>query len=225
MYTLDIAGIGPFLTTFFGIIGGSLRLDPAVFRTVLTSSQTGATLVPLLLLLLAGTSTALGQSVVLLANKVTPGRFVLSLLLNSALFVLGVIIWAVLFELVGRFFLGVQVSFEQLGRMVGLAYAPLVLSFFVLLPYAGSFLQHVFQVWSFLAVLVAISVTLHLTFLPSLACGLIGWLVTQALHYTVGKPVFMLQTQLRRVVAGVPLLAPVPDLLNVPPEPPEGAHR
>src|SRR2546423_1605227 len=153
MYTIDTSTIWQCISSFFGLVGGALRLDPDVFRAVQTSP--GANLLTLLILILAGVSVSLGQSVILFANKVTPRRFLMSLLLNGVLFAVGVLIWAAILLLVGRIVFRVQLPFDQMGREVSLAYAPLLLGFFVLLPYAGSFLKHAFEIWSFLAILVA----------------------------------------------------------------------
>jgi Yip1 domain len=226
MYTIETSTFWQGTSSFFELLGGALRLDPAAFRAVQTDAN--ANLLLLLLLLLAGASQMLGQSVVLLANKVTPRRFVMSVLLNAVLFVVGVLIWAAVFQMVGRFVLGVQLPFVQMGRVVSLAYAPLILGFLVLLPYAGSFLGHVLDAWSTLAMLVALNVTLHLDFWQALFCALLGWAIILALQYTIGRPIVALQRWLRHAVAGVPLSTRVQELVKGPAEqsmePPKGEH-
>jgi Yip1 domain len=214
MYTIDTSTIWHFIQSFFGLVGGALRLDPAAFKAVQTSA--GTNLLTLTILILAGISLTLGQSVVLLSNKVTPRRFVSSILLNGAIFVVSVLIWVAIFQLVGRLVFGVKVPFFQMARAVSLAYAPLLLSFFVLLPYLGSFLDHVLDVWSFLAMLVALSVTLHLDFWQALVCALLGWVLIQLLKYTIGRPIVTLQRWLRQAVAGTKLSDQVHELVEVP---------
>jgi len=181
-------------------------------------ADANANLLMLLLLLLAGASQMLGQSGVLLANKVTPRRFVMSLLLNAVLFVVGVFIWAAIFQLVGRIVFGIQLPFAQMGRVVSLAYAPWVLGFFILLPYTGSFLGHVLDVWSALAMLVALTVSLHLDLLQALFCALLGWAIILVLQYTIGRPIVAFQRWLRRTVAGVPLSTGVQEFVKKLPE-------
>ena len=214
MYTIDTSTIWHFIQSFFGLVGGALRLDPAAFKAVQASASVGIDLLTLTILILAGISLTLGQSVVLLANKVTPRRFVSSLLLNGAIFVVSVLIWVAVFQLVGRLVFGVKVPFFQMARAVSLAYAPLLLSFFVLLPYLGSFLEHVLDVWSFLAMLVALSVTLHLDFWQALACALLGWVLIQLLKYTIGRPIVALEHWLRQAAAGVPLSYRMQELVS-----------
>lgn len=213
MYTIDTSTFWNFIQSFFGLVGGALRLDPAAFEAAQTS--TGVELITLTILILAGISVTLGQSVVLLANKVTPRRFVTSLLFNGAIFVMSVLIWAATFLLVGRFVFGAQLPFTEMARVVGLAYAPLLLGFFVLLPYMGSFLNHVLDIWSFLAILVALSVTMHLRFSQALVCAFIGWVIIQILKYTIGRPILALERWLRQEVAGTSLSDQVQELVKL----------
>ncbi len=183
MYTIDTSTFWHFVQSFFGLVGGALRLDPDVFRVVQLSANTE--LLTLLILIFAGVSVTLGQSVVLLANKVTPRRFVISLLCNGVIFVVSVLIWTAIFQLVGRFVFGVQLPFPLMARVIALAFAPLLLGFFVLLPYLGSFLDHVLDIWSFLAIVVALSVTMQLRFWQALVCALLGWVIIGLLRYNI----------------------------------------
>lgn len=214
MYTIDTSTFWYFMQSFFGLVGGALRLDPAAFRAVQMSP--GAGLLTLLILILAGVSVTLGQSVVLLANKVTPRRFVISLLFNGIIFVVSVIIWAAIFQLLGRFVFVVRLPIDQIVRVVSLAFAPLLLGFFVLLPYLGSFLNHVLDVWSFLAVVVALGVTMQLQFWQALLYALLGLVIIQLLRYTIGRPIIALEGWLRKEVAGAPLSANIQALVQVP---------
>jgi hypothetical protein len=214
MYTIDTSNIWQFLQSFFRLVGGALRLDPAAFRAVQTATH--ADLLAVLILILAGASVALGQSVVLLSNKVTPRRFASSLLLNGVFFVVNVGIWAAIFQLVGGFVFGVRLPFLQMVRVVSLAYAPLLLGFFVLLPYLGSFLDHVLRIWSSLAMVVALGVTLQLPFWQALVCALLGWALIELLTYTIGRPIVALRRWLRRTVAGASLIKREQELVKVP---------
>ncbi len=214
MYTIDTNSFWHAVQSFFGLVGGALKLDPAAFTAVQTDGS--AYLLCVLILILAGISVTLGQSVVLLANKVTPRRFVISLLANGATFVVSALIWATIFQLVGRFVFGAHLPFEQMVRVISLAFAPLLLGFFILLPYMGSFLEHVLDVWSFLAMLVALSVTLQLDFWQALVCALLGWAVIQALKYTVGRPVVALERWLRQTIAGSSLSVNTQEVVKLP---------
>ena len=215
MYTIDTSTFWQFLQSFFTLVGGALRLDPAAFSAVQKSAGVGTNILTILILILAGVSVMLGQSVVLLANKVTPRRFVSSLLFNGVIFVVGVLIWAAIFQFVGHFVFGKQVPFSEMARVVGLAYAPLLLGFFILLPYLGSFLHHVLDIWWYLAMLVALSATLQINFEQAVVCTFIGFLMIEALKYTIGRPLVALQRWLERAVAGTRSPGQVKELATV----------
>lgn len=213
MYTVDISTIGHFMQSFFALVGGALRLDPSAFNAIQMS--TGAGVLALFIVILAGISVTLGQSVVLLANKVTPRRFVVSLLCNGAIFAVKVLIWAAIFQLVTHLLFGLQPPFPEMARGVGLAFAPLLLGFFVLLPYLGAFLSRVLDIWSALAMLVALQVILHLLFWQALVCALIGFGIIQLLRYTIGRPIVAFERWLRQTVAGVPLSYRMKELISI----------
>lgn len=215
MYTVVTSSFWQFLQSFFSLVGGALRLDPEAFRAVQT--HVNADFITLTILILAGISVALGQSVVLLANRVTPRRFVISLLLNGVLFVGGLVIWSAIFAMVGRFIYGVTIPFSQFSRVVSLAYAPLLFGFFILLPYMGSFLDHLLDIWTFLLMIVAISVSLHLDFWQALSAALLGLITIQVLKYTIGRPVVALERWLRKEAAGTAVSNSMRDLVaNLP---------
>lgn len=224
MYTINTTTFGNFLHTLWMLVLGVLRLDPAVFQAVKNTAS--ADLVILTVVFLAGVSETLGQCVVLLVNRVKPGRFVMSLLLSGALFVLSIIIEVSIIWLTG---ISLFQSREHIGdvlRAVSLAYVPLLFGFFILLPYAGSLLDHVLDIWCLLAMVVAVRVTLQLQLWQALLCTLCGWLIYELVKFTLGRPVLAMTRLLRHSVAGVPLSLKVQDLAEIliekPTDHPEG---
>ena len=87
------------------------------------------------LLVVAGVSMLLGQSVVLFVNRVPPKRFTLSLLVNGLLFVAGIFFWALMVWATGNFLLAETATYRQILLIIALSYAPLVFGFLILLPY------------------------------------------------------------------------------------------
>ena len=69
------------------LIGGSFSLSQEAFQKIVSIPE-GRT-IELLIVLLAGLSLAIGQSIILFINRVKPIRFIFSLLLNGILFVFG----------------------------------------------------------------------------------------------------------------------------------------
>jgi hypothetical protein len=167
---------------------------------------------------LAGLSAALGQSLVLFVSKVKPHRFLASLLLSAAIFVVGLLLWSLSIWLVGRYGYSRLVPFPIVLRAMALAFSPYLFSFFVLTPYFGSFLWVALSIWSLLALVIAASVVLELTLWQALLCNAAGWLLLQVLGRTIGRPVLWLSDALRRWVAGTALVR-----LGRPPHRGEGA--
>jgi hypothetical protein len=210
MSTIDTTTLFHFLQTMWSLAWGAMRLDPAAFKAV---EPAGTGLLTAAVVFLAGVSEAIGQSVVLFANRVKPRRFALSLLLNGILFIVSVFILAGSIWAIARVIYHTHESFLDLLRSVGLSYVPLLLSFFVLLPYMGTFINRALSVWSFLALLVALVVTMGLVLWQALVCSIFGWALVQVLKYTLGRPYVAFERWLRRITAGVSLTEESPDKL------------
>jgi len=105
-----------------------------------------------------------------------------------------------------------RANIGNLFSAVSLAYAPLLFGFFILLPYAGSLLDHVLDIWCLLAMVIAVSVTFQLQLWQALLCTFCGWLIYQLMKFTIGKPIVAITRWLRRSAAGTPLSMNVQDL-------------
>src|SRR5690606_1040512 len=71
---------------------------------------------------LAGLSEAVGESVVLFANRITRARFLLSLLISAFLFVFAYLFQAASIYLVARYAFGSDASLGVVTTIVGLSY-------------------------------------------------------------------------------------------------------
>lgn len=69
---------------FWEILGWVFVLNGEVFRRVATAN--GGMALAMLVVVLAGLSLAIGQSIILFINRVRPIRFVFSLLINAILY-------------------------------------------------------------------------------------------------------------------------------------------
>ena len=211
MYTIDTSSIFHFFQTFWSLATGAMRLDPAAFKAM---STPGTSLLAATILFLAGVSEAIGQSVVLLANRVKPGRFVLSLLLNGLLFIVSAFVWGATIWGIATLVYHTHQPFLGVMKSVSLAYAPMLFSFLTLLPYMGTFINRVLSVWSFLAVLVALNTTMGLHLTQALVCALFGFIFLFVLKYTLGRPFIALERWIRRATAGVSSAVEVKDLVE-----------
>ena len=144
------------MDTYWHLITGALGLDPAAFRAI--ESADHGLRQALVILLLAGASETLGQSVVLVLNRVSRGRFFLALLLGGAELVLEGLVWIFSVWVLGGWLGATRPPFFSAVRVIGLAYAPLVLGVFIFFPYIGPLIGRLLRLWVLLAAVVGISV-------------------------------------------------------------------
>jgi hypothetical protein len=156
----------------------------------------------------------MGQSVILFVNRVPPGRFAASLLLNGVVFATGWISKCIVLWLVAWLVFNAPASLGPASRIVLLSTAPFVFGFFVLVPYVGPILSRVLYVWSMIIAVAAVEVAFHLSFMAALACVGLGWLVMLVLTSTVGRPIVAIRNRAWQRVTGSSRDARVTDILT-----------
>jgi hypothetical protein len=161
----------------------------------------------------AGISLLLGQSVILFLNRISPGRFALSLVMNGLLVVVGWIIWSAIVWDIGSWLFTEEPPFHLVLTLIGLSYAPEVFGFLILMPYLGPFVQRFLFAWSFVVALRAVAFTFHVTFWPALLCVGIGWSAVGLFTPTVGRPVVSLRNRIWRQMTGTPKGASARELM------------
>jgi hypothetical protein len=206
-----LESIWRFLGYVFTGIGEANRLNPRVFEIVAETPWSGWVI--LVIAILGGASLLVGQSVILFVNRVSPGRFALSLLINGVVFAVSLVSWAGAIWLVSRM-LGSPMPFGPVVRMVGLGAAPYIWGFLVLIPWAGPLIGRGIAVWSLLVVLAGLMQLYQTSFVTTLLGVGTGWLLITLLSYTVGQPIIALRNRLYRRVTGSTLDARVADLLG-----------
>lgn len=185
------------------LIGGAFGLQREVFRLIATLPD--GLWLALLVVLLAGLSLSIGQSIILFINRVKPLRFCFSLLLNAVLFAFGFLFLALSTWLICLLPSSVHVSFPSLVAVLGLGYAPLLFSFLGALPYAGYPILNLLSVWNLLAMVVGFSAIAHVGTGFAFGYVAIGWFIKQFLENTIGQPISQLGRTLADRVAGVAL--------------------
>lgn len=183
----------------FEPIGQALALDRGAFATLAPYANGLRNAV--WIVVLAGLSHALGQSVGLFVSRVSPRRFVISLLLSTLIFLMSFLMWSWSSWGIARLIFGRTQTLIEALAAVGLAYSPQLFGFFILTPYLGSFLAVSLSIWTLLATLVALQVTLGLDLFQAFACASLGWLATQALQRIIGRPIIRLAATWRRALA------------------------
>jgi hypothetical protein len=201
--------------THFGqLVSQAIALKPESFQFIQTLPM--GTRAALTVAIIAGFSQAIGQGIVLFANRVKPFRFVLSLLIAAVLFAFGYIFWALSSWIVSVLLFGESIdSLLSIVRTLGLSYAPLTWSFLVALPYLGVPISTFLSVWSFLAFVIGLKVTLGFGLWQAFWCGALGWAVFEILQRTIGRPFAGIGRWLANTAAGVNLVTNLRDLEQV----------
>ena len=188
--------------SLFSALARALRFDPTVFRDI--QLATNGLSISLIIVLLAGLSEALGQSVVLFANKVSRGRFVGSLLVSGFIFAVVVLCWTTSIWLVISILLGQGwgVSYVDTFRVVGLGLSPHIFGFFILLPFLGGPIAAGLAAWSFILVLFGLRYAFHFSLMEALYASTLGWLLYIVIKNTIGYPLTAAFRSLKRNTAG-----------------------
>jgi hypothetical protein len=199
-----------FLALWVGIVG-ALTFNSQVYEIVNQYPQSAWVLVGIVVL--AGASTLVGQSVVLFLNRVRRSRFIISLITNGVLFLISYIVWGAIIALTGSVLFEEAPDVWTVVRLVALSTAPLVFGFLILIPWMGPFIGKVLNIWSFLILINIVQVEFHSGFWAAAICVGIGWLITLALNNTIGKPVTALRNRFFKSVTGSSLDATASDIL------------
>lgn len=186
---------------FFRLLELALLLQEDAFHAI--QLWPDGTRVALLVVLLAGLATAVGQSVILFVNQIKPRRFLVTLLLSSGFYVFGYLFWSLSIWGVGHLVFGVDEPFVRAARAVGLGYTPQIFAFLTFMPLLGGALAPLLSLWSLLAILVGVRVALELPLWQALIATGGGWLVLQLLQRTLGYPLVRFATWLKARSAGV----------------------
>jgi len=201
------------LDRFWDLARGAMALHPEAFRLIETLPR--GTQVAIYVLLLAGLSHAIAQSIVLFVNQVKPIRFVLSLGIATILFVISTAFWILSVWAVSHLLYRANPSFMTVFRVLGLAYAPLTWSFLAAMPYFGVPLGVVLSIWSLLAFVRGFSVVTDLGRWQILWCAILGWIVFQIMQRTIGRPAEAFGQWLSASIAGKQLVTNVQGLEQI----------
>lgn len=197
------------LVQFADVVDKVLALSTDGLPTILRTPGIGGT--TLAIVVLAGVSEAVGESVVLFANRVRRLRFLLSLLISALLFVFGYLFQAASIYVVARYAFGSTVELTTITTVVGLAYAPRLFGLLGFLPFLGSGISALLTMWSVLATVLGVAVVTELEPWRAVATVALGGLMLAALRRSVGLPLYWAARWLRRIGAGVDELITDPE--------------
>lgn len=186
------------------LISGALTLNSDAFIQI-NILPLGRALA-LTVVLVAGLSQALGQSIVLFVNRVQPFRFLLSLGMAAILFVFTFCFWALSIWLVNNALFGSGLNPESTITTLGLSYSPQILRFLFGLPYIGIPIGVALSIWSLLAEVTAIKVLTNLNIWAAFSSVGLGWILLQIIQRTIGRPIMMLGQILTNLAAGTKVI-------------------
>jgi hypothetical protein len=178
--------VSQFLSHLLQVIGLALRFTPDLARTV--AAYPRPALLSLGVAVLAGISVLVGDSVVLFANRVRPGRFAAGLALNGVLFALSLAVEGVTIWLVARYMFGARQPIAMAVMIVFLGSAPLVFGFFNMAATLGPYVSRLLRVWSWLIVVVAVRDGFHLALWEALVCVVLAQTLIWGINLAFRRP-------------------------------------
>ena len=186
MYPIDTSSLFASISSILALEFGSLRLDPQAYQAAFNAGRQGTSLL-IWIVLVGGVSLMIGHSVVLFANRVSPARFTISLILGALKILLDVLIvvlvvWGMANLLSERSWL-----IGEVGRAVALASASYWFSLFFLIPYLGLILERLLKFYVILALIVAVQTIFGIPFLDAILASVIALLLSQLVSGVLGK--------------------------------------
>ena len=173
------------------------------------------TAITLQIVFLAGLSDAIGNSVILLANRVRPFRFTLALLANATLFIFGYFAWALSLSLVANRVFGLAVDYPFFFSIVALSYIPILFSVFSFFPYFGypiNLLLYGISAIYLVRILVAAT---ELSTMNAFFCTILGFIFLSVIRATIGRPVIHFGQWVVSTAAGRKLENNIEAALNI----------
>ena len=201
MYPFDTSSLSATINSMLRLVGGSLRLDPQAFQAAFDSWPQGTGLL-IWIVLISGLSLMIGQSVVLFANRVSPARFIISLILGAIKFLLDVLVVVLVVWGMANFLSERTWLLGQVGRAVALASAPYWFSLFFLIPYLGLILERALKFYVNLALIVAVQSIFGIPFLDAILASVVALLLSQVISGVLGKVLNPLADRITDLLVG-----------------------
>lgn len=185
---------------------GALGFSAEAFRRAATGAE--ARSAALVIAFLAGASEMLGQSVILVVNRVALYRFLASLVFTGVTYVATALTWAAgALALAPLTPAGALSPTEAAGvlAVVSLAFAPRLLGALSIAPYFGIAFGHMLEVWATMLAIYGLHTAVDLPLSASVACGGAGWIISYALRSFLGRALGKPLGRLKLMVIGSPL--------------------
>jgi len=201
MYPFDTSSFFATIRSMLGLVGGSLRLDPQAFQSAFDVGPQGTRLL-IWIVLIGGVSLMIGHSGVLFANRISPTRFFISLILGAINFLLDILVVVFVVWGMANFLSERAWLLGQVGRAVALASAPYWFSLFFLIPYLGLVLERALKIYVVLALIVAIQSIFGISFFNAILASVVALLLSQIISGVFGKLLDPLVDRISNVLVG-----------------------
>jgi len=172
---------------------------------MLAASSPQAQTAALAIAFLAGVSEMLGQSVILVVNRIPLYRFLASLAFTGATYVLTALIWtASAFAVAPLTNVGLLevANVAGVAGIVSLAFAPRLLGVFSIAPYFGVAFGNILDTWAMALAIFGLHVALGLPLGAAIFCGGAGWLVAFTVRIWFGRLLAKPLARLRILISG-----------------------
>lgn len=186
-----------------GLAAEAISFSVAAFQSAATSAE--ARTAALFIAFLAGVSEMLGQSVILVVNRIALYRFLASLAFTGFTYVLTALAWGLSALAVAPLTrVGPLVGDDILGviGVVSLAFAPRLFGVFAIAPYFGAALGNALEIWAMALAIFGLHVGLDLPYGAAVFCGGAGWLVSYGLRSFLGRALAKPLGRLRLLISG-----------------------
>jgi len=146
------------IDAFLAAVGGILHLDPTAIQTLQTAPY--GLSVAIWILLLGTVSDVLGDSPLLFIKRMRPGRFFLAIAIEAVLSIARLAIAILSFWILLLVLNLGNPSLERVVLILGLGYAPMLLSILMVIPSAGPLIGRVLHAWTIVTILASLAVAL-----------------------------------------------------------------
>ena len=185
------------------LAAAAAQFSPTAFLDAATSRE--AQIAALTIAFFAGVSEMLGQSVILVVNRVALYRFLASLAFTGFSYVVTAFMWAasaILTAPLTRVGVLTPDEFWRVAGVVSIAFAPRLLGVFSIAPYFGVALGNILEVWAMALAIFGLHVGLELPLGAAAFCGGAGWLVSYWLRSFLGRRLAHPLGRLRILISG-----------------------
>jgi hypothetical protein len=198
-----LGDIVSFWVLIAGLVAGALTFSADAFVTAAESGE--AQTAALIIAFLAGVSEMLGQSVILVINRVALYRFLASLAFTGFTYVLTALTWALSAIAVAPLTrLGVLTPSEIAGvfGVVSLSFAPRLFGVFAMAPYFGQALGNLLEASAMMLTIFGLHAGFGLPLHAALFCGCAGWVLSYVTRAYLGHALAKPLGRIRLAVSG-----------------------